>query len=126
MKKVRASLVGAKPARIETAVASSVSKPTQAPAQDSHSTNSLIGDGIHVGAIWKSPRDRTQAIQVTLREYHGNPYADCRLFVMNGSGHMVPTQKGLTVSVRQLGKLTKLIGDAYRKASSLGLTAVSS
>jgi hypothetical protein len=62
-----------------------------------------------------------KAIQVTLREYPGNPYADCRLFVMNGSGHMIPTQKGLTVSVRQLGNLTKLVGDAYRRASQMGL-----
>jgi hypothetical protein len=39
---------------------------------------------------------------------------------------MVPTKKGLTISVQQLGKFAAAAGAAYREAVKLGLTARSS
>jgi len=41
---------------------------------------------ISVGAIWKSPRDRTRAIEATLREFNGHAFADFRMMVMDGGG----------------------------------------
>lgn len=96
--------------------------PTNSSAQESIEAQ-LQNGGLHCGAIWKSPRDRTRCIQATIREYHGNAYADFRLFELNASGQMLPVKgKGITVSVRQLGAFAKLAGDAYRKASQAGLT----
>lgn len=79
-------------------------------------------EGVHCGAIWKSPRDRTRSIEATLREYNGNAYADFRLMQMDASGRMRPTGQRLTVSAKQLGKFSKLVGDTYRRADKLGLT----
>jgi hypothetical protein len=76
--------------------------------------------GIGCGAIWKSPRDKTRAIEATLREFNGNSYADFRVLQLDASGRMVPTGKGLTVSIKQLGKFSKLVGDTYRKAVEIG------
>ena len=84
-------------------------------------TINSLADGIGCGAIWKSPRDRTRAIEATLREHNGNAYADFRMMQMNGQGRMVPTDQRLTVSIKQLGKFSKLIGDTYRKAHAMGL-----
>jgi hypothetical protein len=86
----------------------------------------IHSDGIHVGAVWKSARDKTQCIQGTIKSYCGNPYLDLRVYALNASGRMVPTPKGITVSLAQLGKLTKLVGDAYRMASRMEVTMVSS
>jgi hypothetical protein len=80
-----------------------------------------LADGIGCGAIWKSPRDRTRAIEARLREFNGNAFAEFRLMQMNEQGRMVPTGKGITVSTAQLGKFSKLVGDAYRKAEKLHL-----
>ncbi|WP_160168933.1 transcriptional coactivator p15/PC4 family protein [Bradyrhizobium sp. Ai1a-2] len=87
----------------------------------SSDSSTLEGAGIRVGAIWKSARDRRRAIQATLREYEGNAYADFRIFEMDAFGRMRPTSKGLTVSVKQLGKFAKLVGDTYRVALKMGL-----
>ena len=56
-----------------------------------------------------------------MREFKGNSYADFRVLQLDASGRMVPTGKGLTVSIRQLGKFSKLIGDTYRKTHAMGL-----
>lgn len=73
----------------------------------------------HIGAIWKSRRDRTRCIEATLRSYNGNAYCDIRMMELR-DGRMVSTGKGITVSAKQLGKFAKLVGDAYRKAVVLG------
>lgn len=82
--------------------------------------NPSLTAGIGCGAIWKSPRDKSRAIEATLREFNGNAYADFRMMQLDASGRMVPTGKGLTVSVKQLGKFSKLVGDTYRKAVDIG------
>ena len=88
--------------------------------------DALAGDGIHIAALWKSRRDRRQAIQVSLRSYEGHPYVDARVYATNPFGRMVPTTKGITVGVAKLPQFAKAIGDALRMAHKLGLTAVSS
>jgi Transcriptional Coactivator p15 (PC4) len=83
-------------------------------------------DIAHVGAIWKSPRDKRTCIQAGLKSYNGSPYCDLRIFEMDAQGRMRPTSKGLTVSPQKLMHLAKLVGDAARKAHALGLTGASS
>lgn len=78
--------------------------------------------GVGCGAIWKSPRDRSRAIESVLREFNGSTYAEFRMMQMDASGRMVPGNQRLTVSVRQLGKFAKLVGDTYRRAEKMNLT----
>lgn len=85
-----------------------------------------ILEGIHIGRVWKSPRDKTRSIEGVLREFNGNQYAEFREYVMDDYGRMVPTDKRLTVSTKRLGQFAALVGNTYRRAEKLGLTPVSS
>jgi len=77
----------------------------------------------HVGAIWKSPRDRTRCIQATIRSHNGAVFADFQMLTLDpGTGRVMPGNQRLTVSAKQLGKFAKLVGDAYCKALALGET----
>lgn len=90
-------------------------------------TASLQVDGIHIATFWKSPRNRREAIQVTLKEYEGHPYMDARVFTTNYAGQMVPTPRGIAIGIRTLPTFSKAVGDAVRKAVKMGLlTQVSS
>ncbi|MGM4870679.1 hypothetical protein AB7645_05560 [Bradyrhizobium sp. 956_D2_N1_5] len=80
----------------------------------------------HVGAIWKSARDRTRCLQFDIKELNGHAYLDCRTYKLDGNGRMQPTDQRLTIGTKQLAKLADMIGKSYRKAHQLGLTAGSS
>lgn len=80
----------------------------------------------HVASLWKSPRNRQQAIQVGLKSFAGHDYCDIRIYEAIGSGFMRPSSKGLTVSLQKLPQLAKALGDAHRQAVQLGLTRASS
>ena len=95
------------------------------PAQDKSTIAEQLGDGIHLAAIWRGPRDRSRAIQFALREFNGHSFLDIRQY-QSSSGYMIPTTKGLTISVAQLGRFAHAAGSAYRRAVALGLTRVSS
>ncbi len=88
----------------------------------SETAQESLADGIHIGTIWKSPRDRTRSIEATLRTYNGNDFADIRVMQSDGQGRLVPTDQRLTVSVKRLGQFAALIGNAYRRAERMGLT----
>ncbi len=109
-------------ARMSSTITSSDDiKPTPASVQEQ-----LANGGIHLAAIWRGPRDRSRAVQFALKEFNGHQFLDVRQYVAS-SGYMVPTTKGLTISVAQLGKFAAAAGKAYRQAVQLGLvTAVSS
>jgi hypothetical protein len=83
-------------------------------------------DIAHIGAIWKSPRDKRTCIQAGIKSYNGSAYLDLRVFQLDAQGRMRPTAKGITISPQRLMALAKLVGDAARTAHALGLTAVSS
>jgi len=85
-------------------------------------TSSSFTTGIDCGCIWRGPRDRSRAIQATIREYHGHHFLDLRGLQMNEAGRMVPNGQRLTVSAKQIGKFSALVGAAFRKAERLGLT----
>lgn len=80
----------------------------------------------HIGAIWKSPRDKSTCIQGALKTYKSHPYFDLRLFELDQSGRMQATDKGITISPQRLMQLSKLVGDAARMAARLGLIPGSS
>jgi hypothetical protein len=65
-------------------------------------------------------------VQFALKELNGHQFLDVRQYE-SSSGFMIPTKRGLTISIAQLGRFAQAAGNAYRKAVQLGLvTAVSS
>jgi hypothetical protein len=103
-----------------TAATPSVSlAPNPAPTQQP----SLLA---HVGSIWKSPRDRSRAIQFDVKQFKGSSYLDIRLYEAGRDGRMQRTATGITVSTKQLAKFADHVGKSYRQAVKLGLTQVSS
>lgn len=74
---------------------------------------------IGVGTIWKSARDKSRCIEARLCEFNGSRYAEFRMLQLNDQGRMVPNGKGITVSIKQLGRFSELVGNTYRKASAL-------
>jgi hypothetical protein len=59
---------------------------------------------VHV--IRKSPK---QEIRISLSRYKGRTFGDVRLFVPDQQGEWVPTTKGCTVGVEQLGELEEAV-----------------
>jgi hypothetical protein len=43
----------------------------------------LGDDGMAIASFWKSARNRDAAIQVSLKQYQGTPYVDCRTYITN-------------------------------------------
>src|SRR5262245_19434469 len=76
----------------------------------------LANGGIHVASFWKSPRNRREAIQVSLKSYEGHPYLDARVYAMDVFGRMQPTHKGIAVGCKMLPQFSKAIGDGLRRA----------
>jgi hypothetical protein len=114
-------------ARVSEAASGSAASisPTSAPAQAAHATTTSC-DIAHIAAFWKSPRNRREAIQVSLKSYDGHPYLDARVYATDARGRMVPTQRGIAVGVKTLGQFSKAVGDGYRKALQLGLITAGS
>jgi len=93
--------------------------------QAQSANTSQLSEGIHLAAISRGPRDRTRAINFSLREFNGHEFLDIRQY-RSSSGFMIRTDKGLTISIAQLGKFAHAAGNAYRRAVALGLTRASS
>ncbi|WP_314961504.1 transcriptional coactivator p15/PC4 family protein [Bradyrhizobium cosmicum] len=89
-------------------------------------TPSLNGDGIGIASFWKSPRNRREAVQVSLRQYEQHPYADFRVYAMDESGRMRPTSRGISIGLKTLPQFCKAAGDALRKATALNLITAGS
>jgi hypothetical protein len=83
-------------------------------------------DDTALGRIWKSPRDRSRCVEASLRSFNGFDFVEIRALQLDHCGRMVPTGQRLTISVKQLGKFSQMIGNCYRRASAMGLTPVSS
>jgi hypothetical protein len=107
---------------LNTAIVSAPAAPNQDPHRQSGADSAL-----HIGAIWKSPRDKRQCIEAKIKSYQGSPaFLDLRILEMDAAGRMQPTHRGITCSMARLPALAKLVGDAVRKAGAAGLlTAVS-
>jgi hypothetical protein len=100
---------------------------TTRPQASSSASAALGNGGVLIASFWKSPRNRSEAIQIALKSYEGHAYLDARVYATDAGGRMVPTSRGIAVGVKTLAQFTKAIGDGYRKAAQMGLiTAASS
>jgi hypothetical protein len=61
-----------------------------------------LPEPIVISRIWKSPRDRKNTIVISLKQYEGHTFLDCRIFGTNSEGQSVPTAKGVTVGMARL------------------------
>jgi hypothetical protein len=80
-----------------------------------------ITEPIPIAKMWKSPRNRRQAIHFTLQQYEGHPYLDVRVYTLNGAGQAVPTKAGVTVNPAGLEEFSEAIAKAVVKAREIGL-----
>ena len=55
--------------------------------------------------VYSFPKNESEEMRFTLREYKGRCYADIRLFYSSAEGVFHPTKKGVTVSVEHFGQL---------------------
>ena len=62
-----------------------------------------------------------ESICVQLRDYQGQALIDVRRYYTGAEGRLLPTAKGIAVSVRRLPELAAAIAKAERKAAELGL-----
>ncbi|MBY9051662.1 hypothetical protein K7462_30765, partial [Pseudomonas fluorescens] len=90
------------------------------------STYPLDGNGIGIASFWKSPRNRREAVQVSLRQYEGHAYADFRVYAMDSAGRLVPTTRGIAIGLKTLPQFCKAAGDALRRATAMGLLTMGS
>ena len=72
---------------------------------------------IIVGTV---PKNRESSIRVTLREYHGIPLVDVRIFLDAQEGTRA-TKKGVAVTLTRLPALIQLLQQAQRTAAEHGL-----
>ncbi len=61
------------------------------------------------------------AIVVSIEEYEGHVFIDCRLYGTNADGQAVPTAKGVTIGLRRLSEFLRAVQKAEAKAVELGL-----
>jgi hypothetical protein len=87
------------------------------------SSDQLADDGVGIASFRKSPRNRSKAVRVSLKSYEGNPYLDARVYAANATGQMRPTQRGISIGVRTLGRFAQATVDGYRRAAQLGLVS---
>lgn len=76
---------------------------------------------IEIAKFWKSARDRKRSIVLTLKEYEGHTFLDCRMFDTNSDGQSVPTNKGITVGMARLEQFAEAVQKALGRARALGL-----
>lgn len=69
--------------------------------------------------VYTFERSETEEIRLTLREYKGKQYIDIRIFFQpKDSAEMIPTKKGLTLTVPQIYELTKGLRELTRLVSN--------
>lgn len=66
--------------------------------------------------IGSFPKNSRESIHATLRSYKGLQLADIRVWTSDDEDRDIPTRKGLSIQVRDLGKLRALI-DALIEAA---------
>ncbi|MBR0936697.1 PC4/YdbC family ssDNA-binding protein [Bradyrhizobium jicamae] len=82
---------------------------------------SKISEPIEIGKLWKSARNRRQTIVISLKQYEGHEFLDCRLFDTNSEGQSVPTGKGVTVGLSRIKEFAAAVNKAVQRARDLGL-----
>lgn len=81
----------------------------------------LAGDGILIWRMWKSARNRREEIRISLRRWKEHDFADVRIFSASEDGRSLPTNRGVTIGMRQLPEFLRSVDKAYTRARDLGL-----
>jgi hypothetical protein len=80
-----------------------------------------LDEPIEVAKFWKSGRDRKNSIVISIKQYEGHTFLDCRVFGTNSDGQTVPTAKGVTIGMIRLTEFVRAVKKAHAKAVELGL-----
>lgn len=67
------------------------------------------------------PKNRREAVHVSLRRYKGRDIVDLRVFFRNDEGTMLATGKGVAIAVEKLPALIEALNRAAGEAADLGL-----
>ena len=78
-----------------------------------------LPEPVKVESFWLNRKH--DALVVTLSTYSGHNLVDIRKNIMNGTGQLVPTPKGIAMKVTRLRDLAHAIDKALCKAIELGL-----
>jgi hypothetical protein len=78
-----------------------------------------LPEPIVIDRFWKNRRK--DAVVIQLSSYEGHNLIDLRTHSMSSDGKLLPTKKGLAVSILRLPELAKAINKALARAVELGL-----
>jgi hypothetical protein len=102
------------------------STPAAAPSTHHRKTNRTrapqhpaLAEPVKVADFWKNRRGET--IRVSLETYEGRDLVDVRQYYTGKDGKMLPTKKGISLSVLRLIELAAAINKAVTKARDLAL-----
>ena len=80
-----------------------------------------LDEPVEIAKFWKSGRDRKNSIVISIKQYEGHTFLDCRMFGTNSDGQTVPTAKGVTIGMLRLSEFLRAVQRAHAKAIELGL-----
>ena len=86
-------------------------------------SSATFDEPLIISRFWKSARDRKNSIVVSIKQYEGHVFLDCRLYGTNSEGQTVPTAKGITVGMKRLKEFLGAVKKAHAKAVAMGLVA---
>jgi Transcriptional Coactivator p15 (PC4) len=78
-----------------------------------------LPEPIVIDRFWKNRRK--DAVIIQLSSYEGHNLVDLRTHSMSSDGKLLPTKKGLAVSILRLPELAKAVNKALVRARELGL-----
>ena len=78
-----------------------------------------LSEPIVVAEFWANRGG--ESVRIQLRDYEGQALVDVRRYYTGAEGRLLPTGKGVAISVRKLPDLAAAITKAERKARELGL-----
>jgi Transcriptional Coactivator p15 (PC4) len=79
----------------------------------------VISEPITIAEFWVSRHG--ESIRVVLRKFEGQVLVDIRRYCTGAEGRLLPTSKGISVSVRKLPELVTGLRKALATAAALGL-----
>lgn len=80
----------------------------------------ILADPVVISKLWKNRR-RNESVHVTLSEYEGHNLINVRVYCTGTDGIDRPTQKGVSMGIRNLPELARALVKAEAKAHELGL-----
>jgi hypothetical protein len=78
-----------------------------------------LTEPVLIDRFWRSRRK--DALVTSLRSYEGHNLVDIRTHFMSREGKLLPTTKGVSISILRLPDLVKSVTKALKRARELGL-----